>query len=145
LDDYPFISGDSTKYGKYINVAYKNVFLTPTAYSRRTINNQGYSGSPCSGFNDSSISIGTFDHITFPGGTTCKENANYFNCNSIYIGSGTSYPDPYSDTFGTHGKQGNNDYRRISVPTYTNSSTPVTISASTIFTGDIFTAINSFS
>jgi len=145
LDEYTFISGDTTKYGKYINVAYKNAFLIPTANSRRTKSSNGTSGSPCSGYNDSETSIGTFEHITFPGGSTCKETANYFNCNSIYIGSGTSYPDPYSNTFGTHGKQGNNGYRRISVPTYTNSSTPVTISASTIFTGDIFTAINSFS
>jgi len=150
LDEYTFISGDTTKYGKYINVAYKNTFDLPTTYSLRTINSKSYSTSACSGYQDNKDSIGTFNHITFPAGL-CKETANYFNCNSIYIGTGTTYPDPYSNTFGTHGKQGNNNYRRISVPTYTNSSTPVNIVTTgtaqthTIFTGDIFTAIHSFS
>ena len=77
MDEYTFISGDTTKYGKYINVAYKNTFDLPTTYSLRTINSKGYSTSACSGYQDNATSIGTFNHITFPAGL-CKETANYF-------------------------------------------------------------------
>jgi len=142
LDNADFNS-DGTADGKFINVAYKNSLSRPTPYSNRTKVGGTTTVTPCVGFGDNAGSIGTFGHITFPGGV-CKETTNYFNCNAVYIGSGTNYPNPYTGTFGIHGKQGNDDYRRISVPTFTSISSPVTITASTAFTGDLFNRIDTF-
>lgn len=144
IDVHDF-DGDGNADGALINVAYRNQLTMPYVGSNRgkNLGTSTYSNTTdaCVGLSDSENNIGTFTHITFPEGN-CKETALYFNCNSVYIGTGTTYPNPYGNEFGSHGKQGNNNYRRISVPTFINSATPVTIvtntSSSTIYTGDIF-------
>jgi hypothetical protein len=144
--DITDFDGDTISDGKFINIAYRNQLVNPEAQSTRG-KGSGYAtnSDPCFGIGDSSTSIGTFTPLWFPNGV-CKETIPYFNCNSIYIGSGTTYPNPYTNVFGTHGKQGNNFYRRISVPTYTNSATPITLvtngSNPTIFTGDLFNRLD---
>jgi len=144
--DITDFDGDTISDGKFINIAYRNQLVNPEAQSARgKVSGYATNSDPCFGIGDSPTSIGTFTPLWFPNGV-CKETIPYFNCNSIYIGSGTTYPNPYTNVFGTHGKQGNNFYRRISVPTYTNSATPITLvtngSNPTIFTGDLFNRLD---
>lgn len=110
--------------GTLINVAYKNLLGNPVSYSNRCTNTvSGRTTNYCDpvpGFGDSRTSLGTFNHIVFPWGINCKETQTTFDCNSVYIGTGTNYPAITTN--------GNGNYTRISQP-----SSGATYNSGTLF------------
>ena len=110
---------DSSK-GKYINIAYKNILKTPTSLSWRN-NKTKLTGQygvyadycdPTAGYRDGINLKGTGSPIgeqaEGQGAYSCREHAETFDCNSIFFGSGTSYPTISSDA--------NSSYYKISIP-----------------------------
>jgi len=106
-------SFDSNK-GKYINIAYKNIFFNPNAVSFRTDNNAGVGTTtdPTAAYRDGKNPKGTGSPIgeqaEGQGADICREHPQTFDCNSIFFGTGTSYPTISSD--------GNSSYYKVSIP-----------------------------
>ena len=110
---------DSSK-GKYINIAYKNILKTPTPQSWR--NNKTLLTSQYGVYADYCDPTAAYrDGINLKGtgspkgnlaegqeADICREDPQTFNCNSIFFGTGTSYPTISSDA--------NSSYYKVSIP-----------------------------
>jgi len=106
-------SFDSNK-GKYINIAYKNQFMNPLPISFRTYQNVGVGTTtdPTAAYRDGPNAKGTGSPIgeqaEGQGADICREHPQTFDCNSVFFGTGTSYPTISSDA--------NSSYYKVSIP-----------------------------
>jgi hypothetical protein len=114
--------------GKYINIAYKNMFDSPSTQSSRISVTNPYSfpnakigGSnivitnacdPVAAYHDGKNTKGTGSPIgdlaEGQGADICREHPETFDCNSVFFGTGTSYPIISSDA--------NSSYYKVSIP-----------------------------
>jgi hypothetical protein len=125
LDNIDLFDGGK---GKYINIAYKNMFDSPSTQTSRISVSDPYSFpnakigasntvitnacDPVAAYHDGKNTKGTGSPIgdlaEGQGADICRENSQTFDCNSVFFGTGTSYPNISSDA--------NSSYYKVSIP-----------------------------